>query len=591
LIYDGRCGFCRIWIEYWKGLTGDAIDYAASQEVGDRFPQIPPGAFAESVQLVRTDGTVASGARAVFEALGRQRLYESSRALRWALEAGYRFIARRRSFFYQVTRFTFGTRIEPPSFHLTQWIFLRALAAIFMIAFASLGEQALGLIGERGISPAHDYLARIASSFGPMRYVALPTVFWWDSGDRALQSAAAIGVAMAALALFGRLERLALLGCYVLYLSFSLAGQEFLTFQWDSLLLEAGFLAIFFGRSGWGARTIAWLYRLLVFRLYFLSGYVKLGSHDPTWRNLTALDYHFHTQPLPTVIAWYADKLPRGLLKASTFATLAIELATPFLIFAPRRLRLAGAWLMIALQVLIFLTGNYTFFNLLTIALILFLFDDRDFAWLNRFGKPKGEPPRASRPARAGLALLTALLLILGVTRIVESIEGAAPEPLETLGRFAAPWQIVNTYGLFAVMTTTRPEIIVQGSEDGETWYSYEFKYKPGDLHRAPRWVQPFQPRLDWQMWFAALGSYQSNPWFVGFALRLLLGSRDVQALLATNPFPAHPPKFVRAELYEYSFTSFEERRQTGNWWKREPTGEYLPAIGLKEQAQERNSK
>ncbi len=401
MIYDGRCGFCRIWIEYWKGLTGDAIDYAASQEVGDRFPQIPPGAFAESVQLVRTDGTVASGARAVFEALGRQRLYESSRALRWALEAGYRFIARRRSFFYQVTRFTFGTRIEPPSFHLTQWIFLRALAAIFMIAFASLGEQALGLIGERGISPAHDYLARIASSFGPMRYVALPTVFWWDSGDRALQSAAAIGVAMAALALFGRLERLALLGCYVLYLSFSLAGQEFLTFQWDSLLLEAGFLAIFFGRSGWGARTIAWLYRLLVFRLYFLSGYVKLGSHDPTWRNLTALDYHFHTQPLPTVIAWYADKLPRGLLKASTFATLAIELATPFLIFAPRRLRLAGAWLMIALQVLIFLTGNYTFFNLLTIALILFLFDDRDFAWLNRFGKPQRRTA-PSQPAGSG---------------------------------------------------------------------------------------------------------------------------------------------------------------------------------------------
>ncbi len=587
LIFDGNCGFCRIWIEYWKKLTADRIESAPYQEVADRFPQIPREAFTQAVQLVRTDGTVASGAHAVFETLGQERLYQSSFVIRSLSEAAYRFIAQRRNLFYQITRFTFGTHVEPARFAATQSIFLRLLAVIYGIAFASLGIQAIGLMGAQGITPVHDFLTRVAGSFGPMRFLALPTMFWFNSSDSMLRAAAIAGVVLSGLLFMGLLERLALLLLFILYLSFSLAGQEFLTFQWDALLLEAGFLAIFFGRSTGGLRAVAWLYRWLVFRLYFLSGYVKLGSHDPTWHNLTAMKYHYHTQPLPNVIAWYADKLPGSVQRASTFAVLAIELAAPFFIFAPRRLRMAAACTLLSLQVLILLTGNYTFFNLLTMALTLFLFDDQALGRADlpaRGGRPR-PAPAFTKPARIGTVLLSTLLLTLGAARMMESIAGAAPEPLNTLARVTGPFEIVNSYGLFAVMTTSRPEIVVEGSNDGETWLAYEFRYKPGDLHRAPRWVAPHQPRLDWQMWFAALGNYQSNQWFVAFVLRLLQGSPAVVGLLEKNPFPDRPPRYIRAQLYEYSFTDIQTLRKTGVWWRRELIGPYLPPVGLKEMA------
>jgi len=249
LIFDGRCGFCRIWIDYWKRLTAGRIEFAPSQDVGDRFPQIPPRAFAEAVQLVRPDGSVASGARAVFETLNRERIYESSHWVAASSEAAYRFIARRRSLFYWLTRLTFGKRIEPARFALTQWLFLRLLAAIYVVAFASLAVQVTGLLGEHGISPAHVFFERVGTNLGWMRFWAAPSVFWWNSTDSVLVGAAWLGVGLGALLFIGHLERLALLLLYVLYLSFSLAGQEFLSFQWDALLLEAGFLAIFFGHT------------------------------------------------------------------------------------------------------------------------------------------------------------------------------------------------------------------------------------------------------------------------------------------------------------------------------------------------------
>ena len=562
------------------------MEFAPSQEVAPRFPEIPREAFSQAVQLVRSDGTVTSGARAVFETLERERLYESSAVVASLSDTAYRFIAQRRSLFYWLTRLTFGTRIEPTRFAATQWLFLRALAVIYGIAFASLAVQVTGLIGARGISPAGAFLARIADSFGSLRFVALPTVFWWNSSDAMLRGTALAGVVLAVVLFAGYAQRWVLALLYLLYLSFSLAGQDFLTFQWDSLLLEAGFLAIFFGRSAAGMRTIGWLYRWLVFRLFFLSGYVKLGSHDPFWANLTALKYHYHTQPLPTVFAWYADKLPDWFQTASVFVVLAVELGAPFLIFFPRRVRMVGAFAMLSLQVLIFVTGNYTFFNLLTMALVLFWFDDQALEPLaRRLGWRKlAEDPPSSKRARMGAAILTAFILVMGAARILETA-GSAPEPLRTLVAVTSPYQMVNSYGLFAVMTTSRPEIIVEGSNDGETWLAYEFRYKPGDLNRMPRWVQPHQPRLDWQMWFAALSNYQSNPWFLGFALRLLEGSPEVLALLERNPFPEHPPRYIRAMSYNYTFTDRETRRRTGAWWAREPLGIYLPAIALREAA------
>jgi predicted DCC family thiol-disulfide oxidoreductase YuxK len=583
LIYDGRCGFCRIWIDYWQRLTGGRIDYAPSQEVGARYPQIPAGAFAEAVQLVRPDGSYVSGARAVLETLGWGRVFEAAPWLAPPAEAAYAWIARHRSFAYWVTRLTFGKRIEPARYALTQWLFLRILAAIYMVAFASLAVQATGLLGRQGIAPAHEFFERAGAGLGWMRYWAVPSVFWWNSTDMVLTGAAWLGVALSAVLLAGYLERLMLALLYALYLSFSLAGQDFLSFQWDALLLETGFLAIFFGHSGAMQNTVAWLYRWLAFRLYFLSGLVKLGSGDPTWRGLSALDFHYYTQPLPTVVAWYADKLPRWFQHASTFTALAVELGAPFLIFAPRRIRLAGAGLLLGLQVLIFATGNYTFFNLLAVAITLFLFDDqalRGMIWTPRRARFEAGP--SSRVARLAAVAITLVILPLGLGRIFENAGTRMPEPMAAVARYTSPFQIVNAYGLFAVMTTERLEIVVEGSDDGQQWRAYEFSYKPGDVRRAPRWAAPYQPRLDWQMWFAALGDYRSNPWFVGFAERLLEGSPSVLALMDRNPFPDHPPRYVRAVTYDYRFSSWEERRETRAWWHREMRGEYLPAVGLR---------
>jgi predicted DCC family thiol-disulfide oxidoreductase YuxK len=592
LIYDGKCGFCRIWIDYWKRLTGERIDYATSQDAGGRFPQIPAEAFAEAVQLVRPDGSVASGARAVFETLGRQQIYESSRWVAASSEAAYRFIAKRRSFFYWLTRLTFGKRIEPARFALTQWLFLRLLGAIYMVAFASLAVQVTGLLGEHGISPAHDFFGRVGTDLGWTRFWAAPSVFWWNSTDKILAGAAWMGVGLGAILFIGRLERLALVLMYVLYLSFSLAGQEFLSFQWDALLLEAGFLAIFFGHSSVTLRTIAWLYRWLAFRLYFLSGFVKLASGDPTWRGLSALDFHYWTQPLPTIVAWYADKLPRRFQHASTFAVLAVELGAPFLIFMPRRIRFFGAGLLLGLQALIFVTGNYTFFNILSAAITVFVFDDqalRGMVWTPTKRVRDwlmAEPDRTGRAGRLAAAALTLLILPLGLGRIYENVTQQLPEPIETLARYTSPFQVVNSYGLFAVMTTERLEIVVEGSDDGDLWRAYDFPYKPGDVNRAPRWAAPYQPRLDWQMWFAALGDYRTNPWFVAFVERLLEGSPEVAALLDKNPFPDHPPRYVRAVTYDYRFSTWDEHRHTGAnssvWWHRDPHGEYLPPVGLR---------
>jgi predicted DCC family thiol-disulfide oxidoreductase YuxK len=587
LIFDGRCGFCRIWIEYWKAITAGRVAYAASQDVGSLHPEIPPKNFSESVQLVLPDGDVLSGARAVLVTLtyapGKAwlastllRLYNRLPGFAPLAEAAYRLIASHRTFFYYLTRLTFGKRVVPWKFAQMEWLFLRLLAVIYLVAFASLAVQITGLIGDQGILPLGGYLAAVSKTLGPSGYWTVPTVFWLSHGDWFLKAVCIAGVAMAVLLLPGMLkgiwERLLLGGLYVLYLSLCTAGQDFLSFQWDSLLLETGFLAIFLGNS----KIVVLLFRWLLFRLIFLSGVVKLTSHDPVWSNWTALAFHYVTQPLPTPLAWYMFQLPLWFQRFSTAFTLAIELAIPFLFFAFRPWRIFGAGAALFLQVLIFLTGNYTFFNLLTMSLCLFLFDDRALGRLRL-------PARESCTKMAAVILVAVLILVLSFSELHQMFFEAPFDSENTLVRAAGPFQIANTYGLFASMTVTRPEIVVQGSADGVTWLDYAFRYKPGDLRQPPHWVAPYQPRLDWQMWFAALSDYRSTPWFTNFMVRLLQGSPDVLGLLATNPFPNAPPKYVRAELFDYSFTDFATRRATGDWWRRSPHGLYFPQISLED--------
>ena len=438
--------------------------------------------------------------------------------------------------------------------------FLRALGLIYFIAFTSFGVQAPGLIGSRGILPLRDYLNAVRAAVGGAAYWNVPSVLWLNAGDDALAAVWIMGAACALAVVFGICQRPFLAVCLALWLSLCAVGQDFLSFQWDILLSEAGFLALFADDSP--ARV--WLYRWLLFRLVFFSGAVKLLSGDPSWRNLTALHYQYWTQPLPTPLAWYMEQLPMSFQKVSTALVFVAELGAPFLFFGPRRVRHVGAWITIGLQTLILATGNYAFFNTLTILLAGFLFIEPQ-------RRPEGVRHRAVSAGLAGFLGVVSGLLFLGLFGAPLPPGGAA------ILHAVEPLRIVNSYGLFAVMTTTRPEIVVEGSNDGVNWRAYEFKDKPGDVMRPPPVVEPHQPRLDWQMWFAALGNYQQSPWFVNFMIRLLQ-EPSVLRLLARNPFPKAPPKYVRARTYLYQFTHSGERA----WWTREERGMYFPPVSLK---------
>jgi predicted DCC family thiol-disulfide oxidoreductase YuxK len=594
LIYDNACDFCRYWIAQWQHVTGDRIDYAPSQEVATQFPEIPLSAFENSVQLILQNGTVLSGAEAVLRALNNGSFlwcYYRLPGFASLAEAIYNFIAQHRPFFSAVTRWLWGTHTERTTSYFSRWLFLRGLGCIYLIAFLSLWVQIHGLIGSNGISPADQFLSLVHQQLGAEGYYFVPTLFWLNPSDIFLHFLCAGGVLLSLVLIVGFFPTFTLAGLWVFYLSLVTVGQAFLSFQWDVLLLEAGFLAIFFAplqlretftRAFQPSTAFLWLLRWLLFRLMFASGYVKLAS-DEVWRNLTALNFHYETQPLPTSLGWYVHQLPEGFQKASVIGMFAAELVVPFLIFAPRRLRTIGCIGLVGLQMLIILTGNYCFFNLLTIALCLLLIDDvtwkglltKRFMPAIRFIE---QPPR--RYKRICIAIVATLLLLLSGIRFTGQLFRDARFPDVA---WIAPFRSVNTYGLFADMTESRPEIIVEGSNDRITWETYQFRWKPGDLTVAPKWVAPHQPRLDWQMWFAALqGSYQRTPWFLNFMGALLQGKPKVLQLLADNPFPDTPPRYIRATLYDYRFTDLATKRSEGTWWHREWKSIYCPAISLR---------
>ena len=467
----------------------------------------------------------------------------------------------------------------PGAFPLTEALFLRLLGLIYLSAFGSLWPQVVGLMGVGGVVPASRFISALHAQLGLRAFFYAPSLFWFDSRDRALIIACALGCLASLFLAAGVLSRVSTLVCFALYLSLSSVGQPFTSFQWDALLLEAGFLAIFAG-----APWLVWAYRLLLFRLMFESGCVKLASHDPNWRNLHALRFHFMTQPLPNPVAYYVYRAPPGLLDFLTALALAIELLAPFLLFGPRLARYLGVGLLMSLQLSILLTGNYAFFNLLSLALCLWGLEDRIFAPLGRW--LSWQFPRLSLPPRpeafriAG-NLAVAVLLVLGGMQLLDSVASRliAP-PFSELLAAVQPFEIVNGYGLFAVMTTTRPEIVLEGSNDQVDWREYQFPYKPGNTHRSLPWVAPYQPRLDWQMWFAALGDYQSNTWVGSLMYRIFTGEPSVYRLLSTPPFD-HPPRYLRALLYQYDFTTPDQRARTGAVWKRQLRGVWFGPVAL----------
>jgi len=600
LIYDGDCRFCSRWIERWRVSTGDQVDYVTSQEAAAEFPEISADELAEAVQWVGTDGDRLSGAPAVFAALatasasGRTLLsfYKDTPLFARAADAAYGFVARNRMLFSRLTRFLWGADVRPPTFAVSTWILLRLLGFVYLVAFVSYWMQLGGLNGERGILSAAEFFRRAREVLGTEAFLHFPSVCWLGASDAALYGWCSAGIVAAVVLMLGFVPLPCLFFLWMDYLSLSVAGQLFYQFQWDILLLEAGFLGIFLspvslrlGKPADPPRPARFLMVWLLFRLIFASGVVKLTSGDPAWANGTALEYHYFTQPLPTPVAWFAQQLPGWWQAMSGWVMFFVELVLPFLLFGPRRVRLFAAGGIAALQLLIALTGNYGFFNLLTLALCLMAVDD--VVWgkltLGRWGLDRTRTRPARFVSREFLLAAAVSIFLFSLVPLAASFRRPIPFLAPLIGAYGsiAPFRTINGYGLFAVMTKERREIVVQGSEDGVIWKAYVFRFKPGDARRAPRWAAPYMPRIDWQMWFAALGTVEQSPWFLNFLERLLEGSPSVLGLLEENPFPNGPPRLVRALSDRYTFTTMAERERTGNWWNVEPAAIYCPAVSL----------
>jgi predicted DCC family thiol-disulfide oxidoreductase YuxK len=592
LVYDGDCAFCLYWARYWQALTGNRVGYRPYRDVASQYPEISLADFQRGVQYITPDGHHASAAQASFLALSHApgkgfwlAMYRRLPGFAALAELIYAFIAAHRSAFHRISLLLWGRNFVPPRYDIVSYLFLRLFGLIYLSSFISFGVQAQGLIGSHGILPLADMVDAIGSSAGPVRFFLMPMVFWWNAGDLAIQTVCWGGAALSVLLVINRLPRVSLLLLHVLYLSLLYGGQAFMAFQWDTFLLETGFLALLLSVA---QSPGIWLLRWLLFRFMFMSGVVKLLSGDPTWWNLSALSYHFYTQPLPTPLAWYAAHLPSRMLQVGTGATFVVELILPFLIFCPRRLRFLAAFGVLLLQGCIAATGNYNWFNLQTMLLCLPLFDD---AALRRVLPARlilrPQAPRPQRPpGRALTNVVRALAVIIVFLSLVEMdarFGGSPPAAAQALDQFFEPLHIVGTYGLFAVMTTKRDEIVIEGSMDGIEWREYEFRYKPGDVARRPHWNIPHQPRLDWQMWFAALEDPRRLEWFSHFLQRLLENEPTVTALLEKNPYPDKPPMYVRAKFYDYTYSGRKERAG-GVWWDRQLLGLYFPAAHLKMQ-------
>lgn len=496
-------------------------------------------------------------------------------------------------------------------------LFCRGIGLIYLIAILSWWVQVDVLIGKDGLIPAQsllDFLDRQWSQSPDASRWDLPTLFWIiGASDPAIHILCGLGCVFAILAMVGVLQGPALTGCWVIYLSFITTGDAFMSFQWDILLLESGIVAILLSSWKWReslnsppplslrrklATILCWI---VIGKLMFLSGWVKLAwaseAQPEWWPAHTAMTYHYQTQPLPTWTAWGMHQLPVWFHKFSIWPMYLIELVLPFFIIVGHRFRLIAAIGFTILMLLICLTGNYTFFNWLTICLCLPLVADRYWPgkWFTLGISGKKTAIWQSRTS-IGFAVPACLILLLLNYQAIATSLNRAPKPLlkvdlspNWLDRFAqhtAPFYLCSSYGLFRTMTTDRPEIILQGSHDGNQWHSYNFKWKPDPLDERPKFVAPHQPRVAWQLWFAALERRytprsRNSRWLESLVVKLLNGDRTVDPLFKENPFPDTPPKIIRAKLYLYEFTTFSELRHSGNWWSRKDAGIYLQEVQL----------
>jgi hypothetical protein len=488
---------------------------------------------------------------------------------------------------------------------IPRWLFLRALGLIYLSAFASLVFQIRGLIGPDGILPANEYLQSVARSLGSSRFWFAPTLLWFSSSPHALLALCWVGMLASLLVFLNIWPRWTLFICFLCFLSFVSAAQDFSGYQSDGMLLEAGFIALFFAppgfRPGWSerhppSRASLFLLQWEWFRIYFESGMVKLASGDPQWRHFTAMDEYYQNGPLPTWVGWYVQHLPHWFHAGTVYATLALELGLVWMLFLPRRWRILCFLIVTPWEIGVILTANYTFLNYLVLVLGVLLLDDRCLRsvlpakWMPELREAKVEKEEShdyedvpSLPHTLKISLTGVMLTWVFYVTTGEMLWIVWPSlPLpRTPVALLEPFRIANQYGLFAVMTRGRYEIEFQGSNDGVNWVAYPFRFKPQDLNKPPGLYAPHQPRFDWNLWFASLGSWREYPIVPSTEERLLMNDQDVLALFAGNPFPQAPPKMIRVVLWQYWFTSMQEKREQRLWWRRDFLGLYAPTLTI----------
>jgi hypothetical protein len=514
--------------------------------------------------------------------------------------------------FTRVVNWFLGARpatADQPGHLWPRWIFLRGLGLIYFSAFYSLYFQIKGLIGPNGILPAVDYLQLVTASLHGKRFWFAPSLLWFGAGNHALMALCWGGLIAAALAILNLWPRVSLALCFVFFLSFISVAQDFSSYQSDGMLLEAGFIALFFappglrpalGSSNPPSRASLFLLQWEWFRIYFESGVGKLASGDVSWRTLRAMDDYYQNGPLPTWIGWYVQHLPHWFHASATAYTLLTETLIVWMLFLPRRWRIACACIVTPFEISILLTANYTFLNYLVLLLGILLLDDRTMEWLlprrvqlfiargqvnvtvdaasDRTGPSFEWRKIMSAAGMLMSAVCLGLIFYSATAQLLFKLAPSVPIP-EAPVRWLDPFRIANRYGLFEVMTHERYEIEFQGSNDGKNWIAYPFRYKPQAIDRAPGIYAPYQPRFEWNLWFASLGSWREYRFVVWTEERLLKNDPDVLALFTENPFAEAPPKQVRAVIYQYWFTDLKTKHATGNWWRREVLGDYAPGL------------
>ena len=493
-----------------------------------------------------------------------------------------------------------ATPRTPSSYWLTRFVILRLLGFVYFVAFLAAVNQIVPLVGDHGLLPARTFMEQVAAHFGSHSegFLQLPSLFWVHLSDRFLAGTAWIGLGLSATVMLGYANAIITALLWALYMSFVNIGQDWYGYGWEIQLLETGFLAIFLcplldGRpfpKRAPPRIVIWLFRWLTFRIMIGAGLIKLRG-DPCWRDLTCLYYHYETQPIPNPLSWWLHFRPHWFHKLGAVWNHFVELVVPWFAFYPRLARHIAGALLVSFQIILILSGNLSFLNWLTIVPALACFDDSLWEkllprWLVERARRAAESVPASpmmirfrppAPEEIAALVLAAIVVLLSIAPVANMLS-----PRQLMNTSFNRLHLVNTYGAFGSVGRVRPEIVFEGTDestptDHTKWKEYEFKAKPGNPRRRPALIAPYQPRIDWQIWFAAMSTPDQYPWTLHFVWKLLHNDRGTLSLLANNPFPEKPPRYIRAQYYRYEFAPPGD--QSGAWWKRTLLGSWLPPL------------